>query len=83
MFCKRAKKIKRDINRSMRHMNKNIANDYLWRGRFDFSFYPRMADTDLSFEGICFYALFAVFVFIPFIFGVTEAVKWKYLRSKI
>ena len=55
----------------------------MWRGKFDFSFYPRMADTDLSFEGICFYALFAVFVFIPFIFGVTEAVKWKYLRSKI
>ena len=35
MLCNRAKKIKRDINRSMRHMNENIANDYLWRGRFE------------------------------------------------
>lgn len=55
----------------------------MWCGRFGFSFYPRMADIDLSFEGICFYALFAVLVLIPFIFEVTEAVKWKYLRSRI
>lgn len=35
MICKRAKKIKRDINRSMRRMNENIVNDDLWRGRFE------------------------------------------------
>ena len=35
MICKRAKKIKRDINRSMRRMNQNIVNDNLWRGRFE------------------------------------------------
>ncbi len=53
------------------------------RGKFNFSFYPRMSDINLSFEGICFYALFAALAFIPFITEVTEAVKWKYLRSKI
>lgn len=35
MICKRAKKIKRDINRAMRRMNQNIVNDDLWRGRFE------------------------------------------------
>lgn len=50
---------------------------------FTFSFYPRVSGIDLSPLALCLYAALSVFLFFPFIFEVKEALRWKYLRSKI
>ena len=55
----------------------------LGTGAFRFGFYPRISTPDLSARSVCLYLAFALFCLIPFIIEITEALKWKYLRSKI
>lgn len=52
-------------------------------GVFTFSFYPRVAKIDFSPVAVCLYATFAALSLFPFIFETKEALRWKYLRSKI
>lgn len=52
-------------------------------GYFDFSFYPRIGTYDFSATEIILYISFGIFSLIPFILEVTEALRWKYLISKI
>lgn len=52
-------------------------------GRADFSFYPYISELSADALSLLTYVSFAILSFIPLIFEVTEAVKWKYLRSKI
>ncbi len=52
-------------------------------GIFDFSFYPRVTGIVLTPIRMIFYAFFAFFSFFPCIFEISEALRWKYLRSKI
>ncbi len=52
-------------------------------GYADFAFYPRISNINTDIFAIITYTAFALLAFLPFIFEVKEAVKWKYLRSKI
>ena len=52
-------------------------------GKADFYFYPRISELSADIFSIITYASFAVLSLLPFIFEVKEALKWKYLRSKI
>lgn len=52
-------------------------------GRTDFAFYPIISEINTDLLALITYSAFAVLVFMPFIFEVKEAIKWKYLRSKI
>ena len=52
-------------------------------GAFSFDFYPRLSPSLISSGDIGFVFAFAALSFAPFILEVTEAVRWKYLRSKI
>lgn len=52
-------------------------------GKMDFEFYPRVTAVNANVLAIISYAAFGVLAFIPFIFEVKEALRWKYLRSKI
>lgn len=52
-------------------------------GIFTFSFYPRVEKISFSPVALCLYAALAAFSLFPFIFEAKEALRWKYLRSKI
>ncbi len=52
-------------------------------GRADFSFYPYVSEISADALSLIMYISFGILSLLPFIFEVTEAVKWKYLRSKI
>jgi energy-coupling factor transport system permease protein len=52
-------------------------------GQAEFFFYPRISEVSFEIFSLIMYVSFALLAFIPFIFEVTEAVKWKYFRSKI
>ena len=52
-------------------------------GYFDFSFYPKIGVIGFSVAEIIIYLFFGIFSLIPFILEVTEALRWKYLISKI
>ncbi len=52
-------------------------------GKADFAFYPRISTVNTDIFAIITYTAFALLAFLPFIFEVKEALKWKYLRSKI
>ena len=53
------------------------------KGAFSFDFYPRVSACVVSMSNAWFILAFAALSFAPFIFEITEALKWKYLRSKI
>jgi energy-coupling factor transport system permease protein len=52
-------------------------------GRADFAFYPYISEASADALSLIMYASFAILSLIPFIFELTEAIKWKYFRSKI
>lgn len=52
-------------------------------GKADFGFYPHVGKISADTFSIITYSAFALLSFIPFIFEVKEAIKWKYLRSRI
>ncbi|MBQ7292063.1 MAG: energy-coupling factor transporter transmembrane protein EcfT [Clostridia bacterium] len=52
-------------------------------GKADFDFYPRISEINTDIFAIITYAAFGTLALLPFIFEVKEALKWKYLRSKI
>lgn len=52
-------------------------------GRADFGFYPVISQINTDIFSLMTYSAFAILAFMPFIFEVKEAIKWKYLRSKI
>lgn len=53
------------------------------RGRFRFSFYPQLSSLTFDAETLAGYAAFALLSFLPLILECTEALTWKFLRSKI
>lgn len=53
------------------------------KGAFSFDFYPRVSACVVTTSDAWFILAFAALSFAPFIFEITEALKWKYLRSKI
>lgn len=52
-------------------------------GKASFYFYPRISELPFDIFSVAMYACFAALSLLPFIFEVKEALKWKYLRSKI
>ena len=52
-------------------------------GKAGFSFYPYVSAVETDIFSIITYTAFALLSLLPFIFEVKEALKWKYLRSKI
>lgn len=52
-------------------------------GKADFWFYPRISALSADVFSLIMYVSFLIFSLLPFIFEVKEALKWKYLRSKI
>ena len=53
-----------------------LLKDYL-----EFRFYPKIYFKGFK-EGLIFYVLFSILVFMPFILEVYEVRKWEYLKSK-
>ncbi len=52
-------------------------------GKADFAFYPRISPLNTDIFAIITYTAFGALALMPFIFEAKEALKWKYLRSKI
>lgn len=52
-------------------------------GAVDFSFYPRVAMTDVTLLSPVVWLAYAALAFLPVIIIITEDVKWKYCVSKI
>lgn len=52
-------------------------------GALAFEFYPRVAPISLTAGSAVSYASYAALAFIPAVIEAEEAVKWKYLKSKI
>jgi len=52
-------------------------------GKASFFFYPRISSLSADIFSVIMYISFASLSLLPFIFEVKEALKWKYLRSKI
>ena len=52
-------------------------------GKSDFAFYPRISPLNTDIFAIITYTAFGALALLPFIFEAKEALKWKYLRSKI
>lgn len=52
-------------------------------GKASFSFYPYISTVSYDVFSIITYVAFAILSLFPFIFEVKEALKWRYLRSKI
>lgn len=53
------------------------------KGVFSFDFYPRVSVCVVSTADAWFILAFAALALAPVIFEITEALKWKYLRSRI
>ena len=52
-------------------------------GKAEFYFYPRISELSADVFSLITYASFSMLSLLPFIFEVKEALKWRYLRSKI
>ncbi len=56
---------------------------FMFIGKLDFVYYPRMSAMNISASGICALVAFAMLCFLPFILELKEDLQWKYYRSKI
>jgi energy-coupling factor transport system permease protein len=52
-------------------------------GSADFAFYPVITPIGADASALICYVSFGILAFLPFIFEVKEALKWRYLRSKL
>jgi len=52
-------------------------------GTVEFTYYPAITSSNITLYGVIGYISYAVLVLLPTFIEVKEAIKWKYLKSKI